>query len=158
MYKWLNDLDFYTVANRFLYSPHPATIACQINNCCLFCYVTARVFGLVCWSQEGVNRDVLGRRLASLPPLMLALGVTGVRCSALYHPTHTHTHTGRKAVLTPLSLLCVRHCFKMSLLLSPNEGQQTEAGIQMGVSSHTATVVHLSWIISYIFPLKIIFF
>lgn len=40
------------MANRFLYSPHPATIACQINNCCLFCYVTARVFGLVCWSQE----------------------------------------------------------------------------------------------------------
>lgn len=49
--------------------------------------------------------------------LMLALGISGVQRSVLSLSTHTHTHT----VLTSLTLLCVRRCFKVSLLLSPNE-------------------------------------
>lgn len=47
--------------------------------------------------------------------LMLALGISGVQRSVLSLSTHTHT------VLTSLTLLCVRRCFKVSLLLSPNE-------------------------------------
>lgn len=68
--------------------------------------------------RGGVDRDVLWILSASLP-----LSCWHPR-SGLSRSAHTHTHT---ADLAPPSLLCARHCFKMSLVLSPNKGQLTEA-------------------------------